>query len=110
MNRPISILRKTKRALPRLPFSSMKEAVLGKSYELSLVFVENKTSHALNRRYRGKNKPTNVLSFPLSKNSGEILIDVKKTKKEAAELNESFREYLKFIFIHGLLHLKGMDH
>lgn len=94
-----SITNQTKRAVPKAPFEKLKDKVLGKSYELSLVFVGDKLSHKLNFLYRGKDKPTNVLSFPLSKSSGEIFIDL------------SFKEHsVIFLFIHGLLHLKGMQH
>jgi ssRNA-specific RNase YbeY (16S rRNA maturation enzyme) len=94
-----SITNQTKRPLPRGPFEKLKDKVVGKKYELSLVFIGNKDSHKLNLLYRGKDKPTNVLSFPLSKTSGEIFIDL------------SFKEHsVIFLFIHGLLHLKGMQH
>ena len=94
-----SILNKTRRATPRAPFLYIKDKVLGKKYELSLVFVTPSISHKLNLQYRDKDKPTNVLSFPLSKTSGEIFIDL------------SFKEHSPiFLFIHGVLHLKGMQH
>jgi len=94
-----SIINQTKRPQPRGPFLKLKEKVLGKSYELSLVFVGKATSHKLNALYRDKDKPTNVLSFPLSKTSGEIFIDLSFTDHSVI-----------FLFIHGLLHLKGMQH
>ena len=73
---------------------------MGKGYELSLVFCGNSLSRKLNRVYRGKDRPTNVLSFPLSKNSGEIFINL--SGLGAFGVLE--------LFIHGLLHLKGMAH
>ena len=100
----------SKGRLPSLPFLNIKNEVLGESYELSLVFTENALSHKLNKTYRGKDKPTNVLSFPLSENSGEIFIDTKKAKDEAGEFGKNFRNHVGHLFIHGLLHLKGMDH
>lgn len=85
---------------PRLPFDRMKDAVLGEKYELSLVFCANALSQKLNRSYRGKDYPTNVLAFPVSKQSGEIFINLRKLK--GFSIGE--------LFIHGLFHLKGLDH
>lgn len=79
----------------------IKNHVLGKAYDLSFAFIDSQKSHELNRRYRKKDKPANVLSFPLDKNSGEILID----KETVTDPRETI-----FLFIHGLLHLKGYDH
>jgi probable rRNA maturation factor len=74
--------------------------VLGKNYELSLVLCGNILSHKLNLNYRGKDKPTNILSFPLTKSSGEIFINLSKLGVYS----------ILELFIHGLLHLKGMEH
>jgi probable rRNA maturation factor len=93
-----------------LPFREMKEAVLGKKYELSLVFVGNSTSRKLNNSFRGKDKPTNILSFPLSENSGEIFIDLPLSTLQAKKSDEKLKNWLSKLFIHGLLHLKGMEH
>ena len=94
----------------KIPFTSLKNRVLGRSFELSLVFADNKLSRRLNRIYRGKDKPTNVLSFPLSKKSGEIFIDLVTANKEAREFGMSLGEFVKYLFIHACLHLKGMRH
>jgi rRNA maturation RNase YbeY len=82
------------------PFKALKRKVLGNSYTLSLVFCGDALSKRLNREYRGKDKPTNVLSFPITKKSGEIFINLRRTKPFG----------VIFLFIHGLLHLKGMQH
>lgn len=74
--------------------------MLGKNYDLSLVFCGDTLSRRLNRSLRGKDKPTNVLSFSLSESSGEIFINLSKTKEYS----------VPELFIHGLLHLKGMAH
>lgn len=105
-----SIKNMTKGKLPSLPFLDIKNEVLGESYELSLVFGGNTLSQELNSKYRGKDRPTNVLSFPLSENSGEIFIDTKKARSEAAEFDTNFQNHVGRLFIHGLFHLKGMDH
>lgn len=99
-----------------IPFTHLKNVVLGKNFELSLVFVDDRFSRQLNKTYRGKDKPANVLSFPLSKKSpnchgsGEIFIDLVTAKKEMGKFKMSFKEFVTFLFIHGILHLKGMKH
>lgn len=79
----------------------IKNKVLGEKYELSVAFVGDSTMKRLNEDYRKKLWSANVLSFSLSKNEGEILINKKyaKNKKYAARL-----------FVHSLLHLKGLGH
>ena len=93
-----------------IPFTRLKNAVLGQSFELSLVFTDNVFSRRLNAKYRGENKPANVLSFSLSKKLGEIFINLVTAKKEARKFKMSFKDFVTFLFIHGLLHLKGMEH
>jgi len=105
-----SISNKTKGKLPRLPFVLIKNAVLGEKYLLSLVIVGDALSRKLNATYRNKNKPTNVLSFSLSKNEGEIFLNLKKAKSETKEFGENYKNLVGYLFIHGLLHLKGMTH
>ncbi len=91
-------------------FSRIKNEILGKNYELSIAYVSLKKSQELNKKWRGKNKPTNVLSFALSKNSGELVLCKAVIKKELKKFNRTFPELLGFLVIHGLLHLKGLDH
>lgn len=110
VNETIHITNQTKGKLPRLPFALLKDAILGKKYELSIAFVGHATSRKLNLAYRGKDKPTNVLSFPLSENSGEIIVDLAKAKSEAPDFEEKFEPFVGFLLIHGMLHLKGFDH
>lgn len=92
------------------PYTRLKNKVLGRDYELSLVFADNKLSRHLNKTYRKKNKPADVLSFPLSAKSGEIFIDLVTARKEVGKFNMPFRKFVTYLFIHGLLHLKGMKH
>jgi probable rRNA maturation factor len=99
-----------KGSLPRLPFKDMKKEVLGERYNLSLVIADNKLSKKLNKIYRGKDYPTNVLSFPISKSEGEIYLNLNIAKKEAPEFGLSYTKFVGLLFIHGLFHLKGMEH
>ena len=105
-----SLINKTGSTLPSVSFAKIKNAVLEKNYSLSLVFIGEKRSKKLNHDYRGKNKPTNILSFNIEKNIGEIFITPNLVKKEVKRFNRKYENLLTFLFIHGLLHLKGMDH
>jgi len=104
------ISNRTKGKLPRLPFASIKNKILGEKYEFGISFISAKKQKELNNKLRGINKTTNILSFPLSKTSGEITIDLVKVKKDAPLFHMSYSHFLKYLFIHGLLHLKGYEH
>ena len=106
----LSLNNTTRANIPLLPYSRIKDLVLGKKYSLSLVFTGNTLSKKLNTRYRQKSSATNILSFPLSKNEGEIFLNPLVIKKQRQLFNRSFRNLTAFLFIHGLFHLKGMRH
>jgi probable rRNA maturation factor len=110
MEEKVSIINKTKGKLPSLPFVLIKEDILGKEFDLSIAFISKSKSKELNNKYRGKNNPTNILSFPFSKNEGEILICPDIVKTETKKFGRTFRGLLGFLVIHGCLHLKGMEH
>ncbi len=99
-----------KETAPSKRFLAIKNDVLGKDYSLSVVFVGSKRSQTLNKRYRGKDKPANILSFPLSETEGEIAIDLHQGRKEAPRFEREFDNFIAFLFIHGLYHLKGHEH
>ena len=105
-----SLINTTKIKIPLVPFAKIKESALGKNYSLSLVFIGESKSKTLNKIYRNKNKPTNVLSFTIGKNVGEIFITPRVVRKQIKLFNRKFDNLTAFLFIHGLLHLKGMEH
>lgn len=105
-----AIANTARHSLPRVPFSMMKEKVLGKEYTLSLVFVPPGKMQKLNHQYRDKDTPTDILSFPLSKKNGEIYICMSVVKKKAPQFGMETSTYLPFLFVHGMLHLQGQDH
>jgi probable rRNA maturation factor len=105
-----TIVNLTKGKLPRLPFFSIKNAILGEKYELELVFLTPKKQREINKTYRNIDKTTNILSFPLTKTSGQITFDLSKVKKDSPLFDMTYANFLKYLFIHGLLHLKGYDH
>jgi len=95
---------------PSFPYREMKDAILGKKYELSVAFVGTKRAQKLNVGYRQKTYVPNVLSFPLDETTGEIYLCPEIAYPEAKDFNLSKDGYIAFLFIHGLLHLKGHDH
>jgi len=79
--------------------------------DLSLVFLKELKMQELNRVYRGKNKPTNVLSFQEEElGLGELVLCLAVIRKDAKKYGITFKAELIRIFIHGLLHLVGYDH
>lgn len=106
----VIVYQETKGKLPRLPFVELKNAILGKAYELSVIFIGAKKSQTLNNTYRGKNYPTNILSFPLEKKSGEMYIHEAKARLDTKDFNLPYETFIIKLYIHGLLHLKGLDH
>jgi probable rRNA maturation factor len=110
MQEKFSITNKTGILLPRLPLEDIKNDILGKNYSLSLAFVNKKESREINKKYKGKDKSTNILSFSLHKNEGEIIMCPMVVRQEAKSFEKTFRQFLGFLVIHGMLHLKGMEH
>lgn len=93
-----------------IPFEEIKNAILGKRYDLSLAFLSAREMRAVTRKTKKKNKASNVLSFPLSPTSGEVLICLETAKKEAPLYGVPQKDFVAFLFIHGLLHIKGLSH
>lgn len=71
--------------------------------EISLVIVGDARMKALNKKYRGENRITDVLAFDY----GEIIICLPQARRQAKELGHSLKEELKTLLIHGILHLAG---
>jgi probable rRNA maturation factor len=109
-NSGISINKTIKGKLPSLPFALMKEVILGKDYELSLVFIGDKRAKTLNQKYRKKDYIPDTLSFPYDKKEGEIFINPNQARKRSKDFDMNERKFIAYLFIHGLLHLKGLRH
>jgi probable rRNA maturation factor len=88
----------------------MKETILGKKYELSIVLAGDKRTQRLNATYRGKTYTPNVLSFPLDKEHGEIFLNLRQARREHKKRSESYDYFVALLVVHGMLHLKGMAH
>ena len=97
-------------SVPRIPFGEIARAILGDRFELSLVICGDVLARKMNITYRKKTYKPNVLSFPISKNEGEIFLNARKAEREARIGGISPRERLAYLFVHGCFHLKGLDH
>lgn len=91
-------------------FHILKNKILGKKYDVSIVLVGDKKSKSLNRLYRSKDYAPDVLSFPISNESGQIFINPHVAKRKAPQFEMTYEKYLFYLVIHGMLHLKGLDH
>lgn len=88
--------------------------------EVTVLLTTDRTIRRLNRRYRGKNKATDVLSFPAEdliqnhrkkeKIAGDLAISVDTARKQSAEQGHALTCELQVLILHGLLHLAGYDH
>ena len=94
--------------------------------QVDLTITDDDTMHELNKTYRGINKPTDVLAFPLSEESdpkelfvtapgelphlGEVIVSYPTATRQAEEHGHSVNRELAILVIHGLLHLLGYDH
>ena len=93
--------------------------------EVSITFVTNEAIHEINREYRDKDQPTDVISFALEEMGegeveiigegiprilGDIIISTDRTREQAGEYGQSFERELGFLAVHGFLHLLGYDH
>jgi probable rRNA maturation factor len=107
---PFTLIHKSKTKLPAIPFRKIALESLGSDYVLSVAIVSPAHIQKLNVMYRHINKPTDILSFPLSKNEGEIYLCLSEAKKESKKFDRSYENFLAFLFIHGCVHLKGYDH
>lgn len=103
-------LTNTTRSKPNIPFTEIKNSILGKGYDLSLNIIGKKRARQINIASRKKTYTPNVLSFPLTKSAGEIYLTPMVAKKEAKNFGHSKMQHLTFLYIHGLLHLKGYGH
>ena len=93
-------------------FTTRARRAVGVRGELSVRITSNAEMRDLNRRFRRKNKATDVLSFPAEtpKLAGDIAISAEIAAANANQLGHSVETELKILILHGLLHLAGYDH
>jgi probable rRNA maturation factor len=109
--------KKTRGLAPRLKRAAAAavahSGLKGKS-ALTILLTGDAKLRALNRDFRGKDKPTNVLSFPAASNPGgyrgDVAIAYQVTRHEAEETGKSLTDHAAHLVVHGVLHLAGFDH
>ena len=114
-----------RKLIKKAVFETLKEEKFPAAAEVSVTFVDNEEIHTLNREYREKDKPTDVLSFPMWEPEdieegtyedghavmlGDIILSVEKARAQAEEYGHSIRRELAFLSVHSTLHLLGYDH
>ena len=79
---------------------------------INIILVDNEEIHSLNRQYRDKDYPTDVLTFPdgYLHHLGDVFIAMETCAEQAERLGHSFRRELGFLTVHGFLHTLGYDH
>ncbi len=118
---PVLLNNETENEIPSLErFNDWINTVIkhhGKFFQVSIEIVDKATSQDLNKTYRGKDKPTNVLSFPLELPEfikedliGDLAICAQVVEQEALEQNKLIINHWAHLTIHGTLHLLGYDH
>jgi len=107
--------------------ADIPEFILGADVEFSVVLSDDESIRVLNRDYRGKDKPTNVLSFaaldagadgvlpssPPDQQAwlvGDVILSYETIESEAVEQNKTLKDHFTHMLVHGTLHLLGYDH
>ena len=121
----IKISFKIRRLIKKSVSEALKQEGFAYPAEVSVSFVDNESIHKLNLEYREKDKPTDVLSFPMWEKEeladgsaldghavtlGDIIISAEKAKSQAEEYGHSLEREICFLSVHSILHLLGYDH
>ena len=93
-------------------FATQAKKKIGLEGEVNVLLTSNREMRVLNRKFRKKDKPTDVLSFPASEavGGGDIAISAEIASEQARRLGHTLEQELKVLLLHGLLHLAGYDH
>ena len=83
--------------------------------EIEVLLADDRVLRRLNREYRGKNKATDVLSFPAGEgfpgaHAGDLAISLETAARQAEDHGHTLRDELRILILHGVLHLSGLDH
>ncbi|MBP1044114.1 rRNA maturation RNase YbeY [Vagococcus sp. BWB3-3] len=128
MDETNTVTREQLNEVERLLNVAAEQLEIADSTEMSVTFMDNQHIQEINREYRQKDSPTDVISFALEelgegelpvifegadalpRNLGDIMISVEKAKEQALEYDHTYERELGFLAVHGFLHLNGYDH
>ena len=96
-------------------FLRSAQVAAGLAGEVEVLLADDRVLRRLNREFRGKNKATDVLSFPsppetAESHAGDLAISLETASQQAAEHGHTLRDEVRILLLHGILHLLGMDH
>jgi probable rRNA maturation factor len=96
-------------------FVNRARAAVGVGGAVDILLANDPTLRHLNKTFRGKNKPTDVLSFPApsgfaAKHAGDLAISLETAARQAATHGHALADEIRILILHGLLHLSGEDH
>jgi probable rRNA maturation factor len=96
-------------------FLNRARTAIGLRGQVDILLANDQTLRHLNKTFRGKNKPTDVLSFPApsafaAKHAGDLAISLETAARQAATHGHPLPDEIKILILHGLLHLSGEDH
>jgi len=96
-------------------FLNRARTAVGLEGEVDVLLADDLTLRRLNKTFRGKNKATDVLSFPTPAeiahdHAGDLAISLETATHQAATYGHSLRDEVRILLLHGLLHLSGLDH
>jgi rRNA maturation RNase YbeY len=110
----LEIYNETGTVTPNLDFCSIKNQILGETFDLTISILNSRNSQKINKKQRKQDYVPNVLSFKYSESSGEIIFTPEVIDGENYEVDTkiltSYNEKFLYLFIHSLLHLKDLDH
>ncbi|MEZ6209403.1 MAG: rRNA maturation RNase YbeY [Candidatus Paceibacterota bacterium] len=107
----IEIINYTKgKPLSGLSFASFKKDILGEDYALTIIICGEKRAQSINKKTRNKDYVPNTLSLPYSNKNGELILCPSVAKKESKNYETTLKDYVSYLLIHSMLHLKGLDH
>lgn len=98
---------------PFLPYiKKLSDQIEVKEGVLNVIFVSDEYIHALNKAYRDKDKPTDVLSFTYDQSEliGEVYISFETAERQAIDHDHSTQDEIIKLIVHGILHVHGFDH
>jgi rRNA maturation RNase YbeY len=114
LDNTLEIYNETKTTIPKIDFLKLKNAILGKNFELQISILLGKNSKKINQKQRKQKYIPNTLSFKYSENSGEIILTPEVVETEDYELNTKpltkYDDKFLFLIIHSMLHLTDLDH